>query len=31
MLERHQIEGREAEAIATDLTAAFDRYCAAAA
>jgi len=25
MLERHQIEGRSAEAIAADLTAAFDR------
>ena len=31
MLERHQIEGREADAIADDLTAAFDRYCAATA
>ena len=31
MLERHQIEGREADAIAHDLTEAFDRYCAAAA
>jgi putative YphP/YqiW family bacilliredoxin len=31
MLERHQIEGREAVAIANDLTEAFDRYCAAAA
>ena len=30
MLERHQIEGREAEAIAGDLKAAFDRYCATA-
>lgn len=28
MLERHQIEGRSADAIATDLTQAFDRYCA---
>ena len=28
MLERHQIEGRTAEDIAADLTAAFDRYCA---
>ena len=28
MLERHQIEGREAEAIARDLTGAFDRFCA---
>ncbi len=27
MLERHQIEGRTAESIAEDLTAAFDRYC----
>jgi len=27
MLERHQIEGRTAEEIATDLTDAFDRYC----
>lgn len=27
MLERHQIEGRTADAIARDLTAAFDRYC----
>jgi putative YphP/YqiW family bacilliredoxin len=27
MLERHQIEGRSADAIAADLTAAFDRYC----
>lgn len=27
MLERHQIEGRSAEAIAQDLVAAFDRYC----
>ena len=27
MLERHQIEGRTAGAIAQDLTAAFDRYC----
>lgn len=27
MLERHQIEGRTADAIAADLTAAFDRYC----
>lgn len=31
MLERHQIEGRSAEAIASDLTDAFDRYCAAVA
>ena len=29
MLERHQIEGRSAEAIAADLTAAFDRFCGA--
>ena len=28
MLERHQIEGRTAGAIATDMTAAFDKYCA---
>jgi putative YphP/YqiW family bacilliredoxin len=28
MLERHQIEGREAPEIATDLTGAFDRFCA---
>jgi putative YphP/YqiW family bacilliredoxin len=27
MLERKQIEGRPAAAIAADLTAAFDRYC----
>jgi putative YphP/YqiW family bacilliredoxin len=27
MLERHQIEGRPADAIARDLTDAFDRYC----
>ncbi|HET7564966.1 MAG TPA: BrxA/BrxB family bacilliredoxin [Gemmatimonadaceae bacterium] len=27
MLERHQIEGRTADSIAADLTAAFDRYC----
>lgn len=27
MLERHQIEGRMAEEIAADLTAAFDRFC----
>ena len=31
MLERHQIEGRGAEAIAEDLTAAFDRFCGASA
>ena len=29
MLQRHQIEGREAKAIADDLTGAFDKYCAA--
>lgn len=29
MLERHQIEGRGADEIATDLTRAFDSYCAA--
>jgi putative YphP/YqiW family bacilliredoxin len=29
MLERYQIEGRSAEAIAHDLVGAFDRYCAA--
>jgi putative YphP/YqiW family bacilliredoxin len=28
MLERHQIEGRSADDIATDLTHAFDQYCA---
>lgn len=28
MLERHQIEGRSADAIAADLVGAFDRYCA---
>jgi putative YphP/YqiW family bacilliredoxin len=27
MLQRHQIEGREAPQIASELTAAFDRYC----
>jgi putative YphP/YqiW family bacilliredoxin len=27
MLERHQIEGRSADAIAQDLRAAFDEYC----
>jgi bacilliredoxin len=27
MLERHQIEGRDAAAIAQDLTNAFDRFC----
>lgn len=31
MLERHQIEGREAEAIADDLRAAYDRFCGAVA
>jgi len=30
MLERHQIEGREAEAIAQDIANAFDTYCVAA-
>jgi bacilliredoxin len=30
MMERHQIEGREAPEIAKDLTAAFDRICAPA-
>jgi putative YphP/YqiW family bacilliredoxin len=28
MLERHQIEGRDADQIADDLATAFDRYCA---
>jgi putative YphP/YqiW family bacilliredoxin len=28
MLERHQIEGRDADQIAEDLIAAFERYCA---
>jgi len=28
MLQRHQIEGREAPQIARELTAAFDRFCA---
>jgi putative YphP/YqiW family bacilliredoxin len=28
MIERHQIEGRTADAIAADMTAAFDKYCA---
>jgi putative YphP/YqiW family bacilliredoxin len=28
MMERHQIENRSAEAIAAELTAAFDKYCA---
>jgi putative YphP/YqiW family bacilliredoxin len=27
MLERHQIEGRDPNVIARDLTAAFDRFC----
>jgi putative YphP/YqiW family bacilliredoxin len=27
MLERHQIEGRDADQIADDLTSAFDRFC----
>lgn len=31
MLERHDIEGRSAEEIASDLTEAFDRYCGAVA
>ncbi len=31
MLERHQIEGRDASSIALDLTAAFDRFCGIAA
>lgn len=30
MLERHQIEGRDAGAIAGDLRAAYDQYCAVA-
>lgn len=30
MMERRQIEGRTAEEIAADLTAAFDRFCAPA-
>jgi putative YphP/YqiW family bacilliredoxin len=30
MLQRHEIEGRSADAIANDLTRAFDRYCAPA-
>jgi putative YphP/YqiW family bacilliredoxin len=29
MLERHQIENRSAEQIATELTAAFDKFCSA--
>jgi hypothetical protein len=28
MLERSQIENREAPAIASELTAAFDKFCA---
>ena len=31
MLERHQIEGRDPQAIAKDLTGAFDRLCTPAA
>lgn len=31
MLERHQIEGRSAEAIASDLATAFDEHCGAVA
>ena len=31
MLERHQIEGRSAEAIAADMVGAFDKYCVGAA
>lgn len=27
MMERHQIEGRDAEAVAQDLAAAFDQHC----
>jgi putative YphP/YqiW family bacilliredoxin len=30
MLERHQIEGREASEIAGDLREAYDRFCSAA-
>ena len=30
MLQRHQIEGREAPQIAKELTTAFDRFCAVA-
>jgi putative YphP/YqiW family bacilliredoxin len=30
MLERHQIQGRHPQMVADDLTAAFDRFCAAA-
>ena len=29
MMERHQIENQEADTIASDLTAAFDKHCAA--
>ena len=29
MMERHQIEGHSADGIASELTAAFDKYCAA--
>ena len=29
MMERHQIEGRDADVLAGELTDAFDRYCAA--
>lgn len=29
MMERHHIEGRDAEAIAADLRGAFDKHCAA--
>jgi putative YphP/YqiW family bacilliredoxin len=28
MIERHEIEGRTADAISADMTAAFDKYCA---
>ncbi len=31
MLERHQIEGRDAEQIATELKSAFDQFCVPAA
>jgi len=31
MMERYEIEGRPAQAIAADLSAAFDRHCGAAA
>jgi putative YphP/YqiW family bacilliredoxin len=30
MMERHQIEGREATEIAADLTRAFDKFCSTA-